>query len=83
MTGNANITYSDNAGSVTGNSFVDGLAGEVMATVTTASAFSSVSSSYVATTSVADMKLASTYVGFDFSSANPVWGFGACSGNDG
>ena len=29
------------------------------------------------------MKLASTYVGFDFSSANPVWGFGTCSDNGG
>ena len=72
-----------NAGSVTAPYDADGLVGMTNYAAATNSAYSSVASSYVATTPVADMKLASTFVGFDFSSANPVWGFGNCSDNGG
>ena len=82
-TGDATIVASYNTGTVAGSTDVDGLAGKVGGTVTTDSAYSSVASSYVPTRLDSDMKLASTFVGFDFSSANPVWGFGTCSDNGG
>ena len=81
--GDAYINSSYQAGEVNWITGFDGLVGTVTGAVTTTSVYSSVASRYVATTPVDDMKLASTYVGFDFSSANPVWGFGTCSDNGG
>lgn len=82
---NISITASYNAGIVSGSSDVDGLLGLKLdsGNVLTSSAYSSVDSDYVTTSTVADMKLASTYVGFDFSSSNPVWGFGSPTDNQG
>jgi hypothetical protein len=77
------LGLSFNAGSVTAPYDVDGLVGLTNYAAATNSAYSSAASDFVVTTPVADMKLASTFVGFDFSSANPVWGFGTCSENGG
>ncbi len=74
------VAASFNAGSIAGPYDVDGLVGLTNYAVTTSSAYSSFASSFVATTPVVDMKLASTFVGFDFST---VWGFGTCSDNGG
>ena len=83
VVGTAYINSSYQAGEVNWITGFDGLVGTVSGVVTTTYVYSSVASRYVATTPVDDMKLASTYVGFDFSSANPVWGFGTCSDNGG
>ncbi len=83
VVGTAYINSSYQAGEVNWITGFDGLVGTVSGVVTTTYVYSSVASRYVATTPVDDMKLASTYVGFDFSSANPVWGFGNCSDNGG
>ncbi len=77
------INSSYNTGAVTGNNDFDGLAGSVQGSVTTTSAYSSVASRYVTARPANDMKLASTFVGFDFSSSNPVWGFGSPIDNQG
>ena len=81
--GDAYINSSYQAAEVNWITGFDGLVGTVSGAVTTTSVYSSVASRYVATTPVDDMKLASTFVGFDFSTANPVWGFGTCSDNGG
>jgi hypothetical protein len=76
---NLEISFVYNAGAVSGDSGFDGLVGFAN-TVMTTSAYTSVPSSYAAISTVADLKRASTFVGFDF---NDLWGFGACSDNEG
>lgn len=77
--GTTEIITSYNTGTVSGGNDLDGLVG-LGGTVTTTSAYSSVDSAYVATTPVADMKLASTFAGFDFDN---TWGFGSPADNQG
>lgn len=70
------------AGSVIGSSNSDGLVGAISGsgTVNTNSAFTSEASMFAASSTLAEMKLASTYVGFDFTN---TWGFGSCTDNQG
>jgi hypothetical protein len=77
---NVTIDSSYNAGTVSGTSDVDGLAGSVSGSVTVTSTYTSVTSDHVATSTVADMKKASTFAGFNFTN---TWGFGSCSDNQG
>ena len=81
FTAYATVEFSYNAATVTGTSDVDGLVAFVApGIVSTTSAYSSVASLRVSTTTVADMKLASTYTDFDFGS---TWGFGSPTDNQG
>ena len=73
------LDFSYNVGMVSGSSNADGLAGQVSSLMTT-SAFSSVPSDFVATSTVGDLRLASGFAGFDFDN---VWGFGTCNENNG
>ena len=78
--GNFGIAYSYNVGSVSGGSYVDGLVGAVEGIVTANFTYTSVASSFSTTSSVDNMKKATTYVGFDFEN---LWGFGLCTFNSG
>ncbi len=80
VTGDATLSSVYNAGAVTGSSLVDGLSGVISGSDVVSAAYTSVASSFASTSTIPDMKLASTYTGFDF---NNVWGFGACTDNQG
>ena len=80
VTGDATLSSVYNAGAVTGSSLVDGLSGVISGSDVVSAAYTSVASSFASTSTIADMKLASTYTGFDF---NNVWGFGSCTDNQG
>jgi hypothetical protein len=80
VTGDATLSSVYNAGAVTGSSLVDGLSGVISGSDVVSAAYTSVASSFASTSTMPDMKLSSTYTGFDF---NNVWGFGACNDNQG
>lgn len=73
------IVNSYNSGAVAGQSFVDGLigqknAGDLYNTLTL------VTSQWTSSSTLGELQVASTFVGFDFSI---IWGFGPCSMNKG
>ena len=68
------------AGTISGSSDVDGTVGSHSQQVTATSTFVISPSSHVPTTSLAQMRQASTFTGFDF---DTVWGFGTCNDNNG
>lgn len=78
--GATNIVNSFNSGVVSGTSKVDGLVGSESAAVTIVSSYTSVPSSFVATSTIAQMQSSALYVGWNFDS---VWGFGLCSSGQG
>jgi hypothetical protein len=77
--GDSFIHASYNAGLVSGATNVDGILGLVSGLVTTHSSYTAVASDYLGSTSLEEMKLASTFIGYNFDS---VWGFGTCSDNN-
>jgi hypothetical protein len=79
------IASSYNTGPVSGTTDTDGLVGAATdgqsdIPVAATSVFTSVASRFASTSTVAEMKLASTYAGIEF---DDVWGFGACTDNQG
>lgn len=74
------LVSSYNTGSVVGSSNFDGMVGFAANTPTTNGIYSSEPTSLVTTTTLADMKIASTYVDFNFTD---VWGFGSTADNQG
>lgn len=78
--GSTQIVKSFNSGVVIGTSKVDGLVGSESAAVTIFSSYTSVPSSFVATSTIAQMQSSALYVGWDFVGA---WGFGLCSSGQG
>jgi hypothetical protein len=77
---NAEVVSAYNTGLVSGTTDIDGLVGTLSGTVTATYVYTSVTSRFTATSTVAEMKLSTTYVGFDFTN---VWGFGVCTDNQG
>ena len=75
---NVVATSSYNAGTLSGDS-TDGLF-EVLGTAQISNAYTNVGSTHAATSTPSQMKLASTYAGFDFTN---TWGFGSCTDNNG
>ena len=73
-----NLTRTYNSGTISGTSIVDGLVGENSPTVSTS--YTLTTSRLVSSSSIADLRQASTYVGWNFSS---IWGFGECTQRDG
>ena len=78
--GDASLNASYAIGVISGAPDSDGLLGSTAGTVTANALYASFVSSYAETSTVAAMKLAATYVGFDF---NTIWGFGSCGDNEG
>lgn len=74
------IVNSFNSGAVSGTNAMDGLVGSESGAVTIFSSYTSVPSSYVVTSTIAQMQSSALYVGWDF---DTVWGFGFCSSNQG
>jgi hypothetical protein len=79
------IASSYNTGPVSGTTDVDGLVGAALngladGTVSATTVLTSVASRFAPISTVAEMKLASTYAGLEF---DDVWGFGACTDNQG
>ena len=79
FTSSAHLKEAYSTGLVTGSSQFDGLVGGPNTPVVT-SAYASEPTSHGSAKSIAQMKIAPTYVGFSFPS---VWAFGTCSENNG
>lgn len=73
-----NLTRTYNSGTVSGTSTVDGLVAVNSPTVS--SSYALTASRLVSSSSLAQLRQASTYVGWNFTS---IWGFGLCTEKDG